>query len=144
MAYKFKKSDIIKAVKGSGGYMINVAKKLSVDWMTAKKFVDKYNLHSLIEAENERLNDITEMKLLQNIEKGDTTAIIFRLKTRAKDRGYNQDTNVNVKIQPYNPNNITFEQRQELINDSIRLLTETTANSINNAIETDYILENEN
>jgi hypothetical protein len=110
MAYNFKKSDVKKAIEGSGGYMLNVAKKLHCDWMTAKKYVDKYDLQPLIDAENERLNDVTEMKLMENINKGDTASIIFRLKTRAKDRGYierqeidhsgaiDQDVNLQIEI----------------------------------------------
>jgi hypothetical protein len=49
-------------------------------------------------AEDERLNDITEMKLMENIKNNDTTAIIFRLKTKGKHRGYIERTeNVNVE-----------------------------------------------
>lgn len=95
MAYKFRKSDIKKAIEGSGGYVSQIAKTLNCDWHTAKKFINKFDLHDDIEAENEATNDLAEMKLIENIKKNDTTAIIFRLKTRAKDRGYIEQQNVN-------------------------------------------------
>ena len=84
----FKKSEVKKAIDGSGGYMTNVAKRLNCDWMTAQKYVKLFDLSEDLKAEDEKLNDLTEMKLIDNIKAGDTTAIIFRLKTRAKDRGY--------------------------------------------------------
>lgn len=73
--------------------MTNVAKKLGCDWHTAKRYVKLHKLDEMLEAEDERLNDITEMKLMDNINKNDTTAIIFRLKTRAKHRGYVEQFN---------------------------------------------------
>ena len=89
------KSDVKKAIEGSGGYMTNVAKKLNCDWHTAKKYINKYNLNDELIAEDEKLNDLTEMKLIENIKNNDTTSIIFRLKTRAKHRGYIERSDIN-------------------------------------------------
>jgi len=85
---KFKKSDVKKAIEGSGGYVINIAKKLNCDWSTARKYVDIFGLQSFLDQEDETTTDLTEMKLIENINKNDTTAIIFRLKTKGKKRGY--------------------------------------------------------
>ena len=89
-----RKSDVKKAIEGSGGYMTNVAKKLNCDWHTAKRYVDKYQLQQDLIEEDEKLNDLTEMKLIENIKNNDTTAIIYRLKTKAKNRGYSETTNI--------------------------------------------------
>ena len=88
MAKNFQKSELKKAILGSGGYMTNVAKNLSCDWHTANSYVKKFNLEEDLIAEDERLTDLTEMKLMENIRNNDTTAIIFRLKTKGKKRGY--------------------------------------------------------
>lgn len=93
-----RKSDVKKAIEGSGGYMTNVAKKLNCDWHTAKRYVDKYQLQNDLIEEDEKLNDLTEMKLIENIKNGDTTSIIFRLKTRAKNRGYIESRDYSVQI----------------------------------------------
>jgi len=88
MAKNFQKSEVKKAIKNSGGYITNVAKKLNCDWHTAKRYIDKHDLSEDLIAEDEQLNDLTEMKLMENIRNNDTTSIIFRLKTKGKNRGY--------------------------------------------------------
>ena len=95
MTKHFKKSDVKKVIEGSGGYVTNIAKRLNCDWVTAKKYLDLFGLEQELLAEDEKLNDLTEMKLIENIKNGDTTAIIFRLKTRAKSRGYVERHDVN-------------------------------------------------
>ena len=88
MAKNIPKSELKKAIEGSGGYMTNIAKKLNCDWHTARRYIEKYNLQGLVAEQDERMTDLAEMKLIENIKKGDTTAIIFRLKTKGKGRGY--------------------------------------------------------
>lgn len=131
MALNFRKSDVKKAIEGSGGYVTNIAKKLGCDWHSAKRYINLHGLQELLDNENETWNDVTEMKLMENISNNDTTAIIFRLKTRAKDRGYVEQqkmevsgalgTDVNLQIEvittPYEiatDDTLTLEEQQEL------------------------------
>jgi hypothetical protein len=63
---------------------------------TLRAWIESENLHdTIIEGRNARL-DFAESKLDQNINNGDTTAIIFLLKTLGKDRGYYDKCNFDV------------------------------------------------
>lgn len=88
MAYNFQKSEVKKAIVGSGGYISRIAAKMKCDWHTAKKFIDQYQLEEFRQVELENSIDRAEIKLEEKIQEGDITAIIFKLKTQGKKRGY--------------------------------------------------------
>ena len=88
MAKSFQISELKKAIEGSGGVISTIAARLKCDWHTAKKYILEADLWHLVEAEDETSNDIAEKALMDKVREGDTTAIIFRLKTKAKKRGY--------------------------------------------------------
>jgi hypothetical protein len=72
---------------------------------TLMKWIDEeYLKNAVIEGRNSRL-DFAESKLDQNINNGDTTAIIFLLKTLGKDRGYveRKDIDLTSKGEKINP-----------------------------------------
>jgi len=88
MAYHFQKSDIKKAIQGSGGYISEIARRLKCDWHTADKYIKEFELTEDLLVEDERATDRAEIKLMEAIEDGEIAAIIFRLKTKGKKRGY--------------------------------------------------------
>jgi hypothetical protein len=88
MAYNFQKSDIKKAIEGSGGYISEIARRLKCDWHTANKYIKEFELSEDLIVEDEKATDRAEIKLMQAIEDGEIAAIIFRLKTKGKKRGY--------------------------------------------------------
>jgi len=88
MAYNFQKSEIKKAIEGSGGYISEIARRLGVDWHTADKFIKLHELTADLQIEDEKSTDRAELKLMEAVEKGEIAAIIFRLKTKGKKRGY--------------------------------------------------------
>ena len=88
MAYNFQKSEIKKAIEGSGGYISEIARRLKCDWHTADKYIKEFDLADDLVIEDERATDRAEIKLMQAIEDGEIAAIIFRLKTKGKKRGY--------------------------------------------------------
>jgi hypothetical protein len=68
--------------------MTVIAKSLGVERVTLYKWIEDEALEdAVIEGRNARL-DFAENKLDKKIESGDTTAIIFLLKTLGKERGY--------------------------------------------------------
>jgi hypothetical protein len=115
MTKKIQKCDVKKAIEGSGGYMSNIANKLNVSWHTAKKYVELFKLQEMIVEEDEKLNDLTEMKLIENIRNLDTASIIFRLKTRARNRGYVERVDVGITVEERANNlNALFPTEEEL------------------------------
>lgn len=88
MAYNFQKSEIKKAIQGSGGYISEIARRLKCDWHTADKYIKEFELTEDLIIEDERATDRAEIKLMEAIEDGEIAAIIFRLKTKGKKRGY--------------------------------------------------------
>ncbi len=112
-----RKSELKKAIEGSGGYISNIARRLNVDWHTAKKYIDRHKLNGLLKIEDEKLNDIAEMKLVDKIKAGDTTAIIFRLKTKARDRGYVEQRDYMVQLDEEKKRISSLFPTQDEIND---------------------------
>ena len=88
MAYNFQKSEIKNAIEGSGGYISEIARRLGCDWHTADKYIKQFDLMAELQIEDEKSTDRAEIKLMEAVEKGEIAAIIFRLKTKAKKRGY--------------------------------------------------------
>ena len=81
-------SVIEKAIVKAFGNLSTAARSLQVDRVTLYKWIEQEGLaQAVIEGRNTRL-DFVESKLDQKIDGGDTTAIIFFLKTQGKSRGY--------------------------------------------------------
>jgi hypothetical protein len=58
-------------------------------------------LNKMLNDESESIIDYTESKLLEKIQEGDLTAIIFMLKTRGKNRGYIERVENNISVTPF-------------------------------------------
>jgi hypothetical protein len=81
-------SVIEKAIVKAFGNLSAASKSLGVDRVTLYKWIEQDGLEqAVVEGRNSRL-DFVEGKLDQKIDGGDTTAIIFFLKTQGKSRGY--------------------------------------------------------
>lgn len=81
------------------GNISTAAESLGVERKTLYTWIEDESLQDVvIEGRNARL-DFAESKLDQNINNGDTTAIIFLLKTLGKERGYveRQETKIEVE-----------------------------------------------
>lgn len=79
------KEALIKA----NGKVSEAAKKLGVSVPTVYNYIDRYpELKEIRQNAVEALIDLAESALEKKIKRGDTTAIIFTLKTQGKNRGY--------------------------------------------------------
>ena len=82
------RSVIEKAIVNAFGNLSQASKSLGVERPTLYKWIEQDGLEEAVqEGRNSRL-DFVEGKLDQKINSGDTTAIIFFLKTQGKSRGY--------------------------------------------------------
>ena len=83
------KARILKAIKGSGGIMSAIAKRLGCEWHTANKYCNKYpeTKQALLD-EDEGLLDLAESTVVKAIQEGDTSSARWILATKGKKRGY--------------------------------------------------------
>ena len=93
------KSRLIQAMRENLGIVTIACEKVGIARSTYYKYLDKDEVFkAAIKAITEEVYDFAENALYEKIKKGDTTAIIFFLKTRAKDRGYVERTEQHTKV----------------------------------------------
>ena len=87
--YRFTAKQGEEALIQSKGIISVAAKNLGCSHGTVLNYIKRYkSLQTVLREINEKLIDFTEGKLYQRISEGNTTAIIFHLKTKGKHRGY--------------------------------------------------------
>jgi hypothetical protein len=86
---KLTAGEVIEALKKHQGLAALAADSLGVHFTTIYNYRDKYpSVAEAMTQLREKRKDVVEGKLWSRINSDDTTAIIFFLKTQAKDRGY--------------------------------------------------------
>ena len=88
-----KKEKFLKGLKSNLGNITEACKSVNISRQTYYRWIeaDKEFEQSCRDAE-ESLLDLAENRLLEKIDKYDTTSIIFFLKTKGRKRGYNEST----------------------------------------------------
>lgn len=90
---------VVKAYEKSAGNMSLCAKAIGVDRRTLERWRKKYpELDVMMRDVDEGLIDLSESRLMQAINEGNLTAIIFYLKTKGKSRGYIEGQVINANI----------------------------------------------
>jgi len=101
-------AQIAEALRKSNGYISYAAKMLGVSHTAVSKRIRKSEkLQEVLEEKRAEMIEFAESKLFELVEKGDTRAIIFVLKTLGKDLGWTErqevqcrNVSVSVEIQP--------------------------------------------
>lgn len=84
------------------GNISSTCSALDIDRNTFTAWRDKYpKLKQLLDDVDESLIDFSESKLLEQINAGNLTAIIFHLKTKGKKRGYVESVEQNLNMNPF-------------------------------------------
>lgn len=107
--HKYKKNDILTAVRGSNGLITNVALCLGCDWHTARDNILRFpDAIKLLESENEEMLDLAENKVHKAIKAEDMVTVRWFLGTKGRNRGYgenspqpageNEDTEIKIEI----------------------------------------------
>lgn len=92
-------SDYVEAIKKHHGLVSVVAESLGVDRAAVYRARERHpTVAQALEEARERTIDHVESKLMGRIDSGDTTAMIFFLKTQAKHRGYVERQEVNATV----------------------------------------------
>lgn len=84
------------------GNVSSTCLSLGIDRNTFMNWRSKYpELNQALNEVEESLIDFSESKLLEQIQDGNLTAIIFHLKTKGKNRGYVERVENDVSINPF-------------------------------------------
>lgn len=93
-----KKGAFVKAFAQSRGIIAPACKAVSINRTTYYDWMERDPAFAEeVEAIRQEQIDTVESALLNKIEGGDTTAVIFYLKTKGKERGYSERTELTGK-----------------------------------------------
>lgn len=85
------KDTLLESLKECSGIVTFACEKVGLSRQTFYRWCrDDAEFKERVDAINELQIDVAEASLLKKIQKGDTTAIIFYLKTKGKNRGYSE------------------------------------------------------
>lgn len=91
MANRYTAEQVAQALKDANGIVRYAAQRLGCSRLTVYNYMKKYaSVKQAHEDARENQIDYVEGKLLEQINSGNITAIIFYLKTQAKHRGYTE------------------------------------------------------
>lgn len=79
----------LEAIKGSHGIISTIAKRMTTDWDTAKRYVMRWEeTRRALASEEEEILDVAESKLFASIEAGQLDDVKWLLSKKGKKRGY--------------------------------------------------------
>ena len=92
---RLSKKKIKAALEQNNGNVSAAARALNCTRKTLYNHINEdEKLKALLEDARENLVDLAEEHLVKNIKDGDTTAIIFTLKTRGAERGWSEKSRI--------------------------------------------------
>lgn len=88
---KYSKNTVLEAIKGSGGIVTTVSKRLGCEWITAKRYIEKFEetKRAMLD-EEETILDMAEGAVFKSIQEGNTQDAKWLLSTKGKERGFSE------------------------------------------------------
>lgn len=106
--HRYKKNDILAAVRGSNGLVTNVARRLDCDWHTARENILRFpDVAKMFESESEEMLDLAENKVHKAISAEDMVTVRWYLATKGRNRGYGE--NAPLPTETAEDNELTIE-----------------------------------
>lgn len=94
-----KQKVFLEILEGTMGVVIMAVRKVpTMSRTTHYRWMENPTYRAKVEEITENSVDLSEAALFRNIKKGDTTSIIFHLKTKGKARGYVEKTEVAAEV----------------------------------------------
>jgi len=98
---KFSAEQVASALTQTRGMITLAAQMLHCDYNTIRRYIKNYPTVAQAQVDARAVMvDAVELKLYDSIMRGDTTAAIFFLKTQAKDRGYTERLEIDMRYVP--------------------------------------------
>ena len=92
-----KKTQLIENLRICKGIVANACEVVGVSRGTFYNWCkEDEDFKAQVDEINEATLDFVESKLLENIKKGEVTSIIFYLKTKGRNRGYQEKTEIDI------------------------------------------------
>lgn len=92
-----KKKQLIECLKKSKGIVADACKGTGISRGTFYNWCkEDAEFNEEVNQINEETLDFVESKLLENIKKGEVTSIIFYLKTKGRNRGYQEKSEIDI------------------------------------------------
>jgi hypothetical protein len=88
------KGIVYKAIVDAMGNLTVAAKALHCERVTLYRWIDEYGLKDAVQEGRDRMLDIAENQLAENIQSGKEVSLIFFLKTQGRSRGYSEKVDV--------------------------------------------------
>lgn len=99
---KTRKSKLLEALTASLGNISEATQALGINRRTYYDWIkDDPDFAQQVDHLAEAQIDFVESQLFSRVRDGDTTAIIFYLKTKGKKRGYSEKLEIEAKISPF-------------------------------------------
>jgi hypothetical protein len=121
-----KKVAMIKALESNLGNITEACSRVGISRQT---YYEWYHLDPdfklEVETIPERIKDFVETALMKQIGSGIPSSTIFFLKTKAKDRGYIEETNLNHTVMGNSSIQIVTTSMEEIKNDKAKVKSQT-------------------
>jgi hypothetical protein len=86
---KYTVEQVVDALAECKGMISPAARYLGCGRRTIQRYMKEYpEIAQAIEDADEEFNDVAELRLYDAVQRGEAWAVCFRLKTKAKNRGY--------------------------------------------------------